>query len=123
MPETPPPPSKPTQKHPRVRYSRRASFKARRSGEPGDGAVRDISVGGVFLQSEEKLAVGTEVVIYLPLELRPKKRLCVLTGRVVRMASPKEGAGFGIQFDVDLTPETETFLRQFLALKLSQKTG
>jgi hypothetical protein len=87
--------------------------------------VRDVSEGGAFILSSSLPVVGSELLIYLPLELRAKKPLCIVSGKVIRWGHMKEVTGFGVQFSRDLPPATAEMLREFvnLAMKKAEAKG
>ena len=60
--------------------------------EIGKGLVRDLSVGGVFVASDRKVPVGSEVLVTLP--FAKSVRYVSLRGIVVRMAED----GFAVAF-------------------------
>ena len=63
----------------------------RRGGPAIAGTARDIGLGGIFVESSESLAFGTEVTIVTRFGASPEVRL----PGVVRWAKP---GGFGVQF-------------------------
>ena len=67
-------------------------FHTKNDGRRVAGLAKDISVGGMFVQTEEPAAFGTEVIIYLT--LRGDAKELRLPG-VVRWTS---GNGMGVQF-------------------------
>jgi hypothetical protein len=80
------------------------------------GIVKDVSEEGTYLISSGKLTKGTEIILYLPIEMNDSESLCFLQGRVVRSEPVANDFGYGIQF-YDLTPGTLSILRKFLQKK------
>ncbi|HEY3665941.1 MAG TPA: PilZ domain-containing protein [Polyangiaceae bacterium] len=77
--------------HPRVAVEIAVSCE-RRDGPALFGTVRDISIGGTFVESTELLPFGTAVVIVARL---PHTKTDLRLPGVVRWAKPN---GFGVQF-------------------------
>lgn len=73
----------------------------------GSGAVRDLSLGGVFVVDPEPLAVGD----HIQLELRFAGTGVPVRG-IVRRSVP--GQGMGIEF-VNLKPDGQLRLKRYLA--------
>jgi Tfp pilus assembly protein PilZ len=67
-------------------------FQTKNDGRRIGGLAKDISVGGMFVQTEESLPFGTEVIVFLT--LRGDAKELRLPG-VVRWTSP---TGMGVQF-------------------------
>ncbi len=86
-----------------------------------EGHVRDLSEGGVFIGSGEKVPVGTELFMYIPLEIEKKKSLCIVTGRVVRHAADGETEGFAVRFDPTPGGSALKTLRTIVTLQASGK--
>jgi type IV pilus assembly protein PilZ len=61
-------------------------------GESINGRAKDISVGGMFIESETKVSFGTEVTIVLRL---PNTKANSRLPAVIRWLNP---GGFGVQF-------------------------
>lgn len=60
----------------------------------GTRLARDISLGGIFLETEEKMAPGQEVQLSIP--FTNQNRRIKLNGKVVRLTED----GVGVQFDI-----------------------
>ncbi|MFH1017114.1 MAG: PilZ domain-containing protein [Pseudomonadota bacterium] len=107
-------------KHPRVKYQTTATIKTH-LGKIMEGLVRDLSEGGVFIGVGTKIPVGSQLLIYIPVEIQKKKPLCIVTGRVVRIATLGETQGFAVRFDPTPSPTTLKNLRALVTLKTSGK--
>lgn len=70
---------------------------------------RDISMGGLFLDSSIPVRLGT--LLFLSLALPPHKRPLKMTGQVVRLTQPE---GIGIRF-VGLSDVARKRLEEFLS--------
>ncbi|MBN1282629.1 MAG: PilZ domain-containing protein [Proteobacteria bacterium] len=96
--------------HPRKRCRTRVVFED----EFGEGLFyvysRDISLGGLFLESDIPVKVGT--MLFLSFALPGKVRLMETTGEVVR-ASAGGAAGVGIRF-VGLPEKSRLAIQKFL---------
>jgi hypothetical protein len=77
--------------HPRVNLDTEVSCE-RRDAAPFTGMAKDISIGGMFIDSTELLPFGTEVIIALRL---PGAKAELRLPGIVRWAKP---TGFGVQF-------------------------
>jgi type IV pilus assembly protein PilZ len=77
--------------HPRVHLDAEVSCE-RRGAEPFQGMAKDISIGGMFIESTEVLPFGTEITIVGKL---PGTKAAVRLPGIVRWAKP---TGFGVQF-------------------------
>ncbi|MEW6077364.1 MAG: PilZ domain-containing protein [Thermodesulfobacteriota bacterium] len=60
----------------------------------GEHHARDISLGGIFVETREKLSLGQEVRITLPFS--NQNRQIKMNGKVVRVTEE----GVGVQFDI-----------------------
>jgi len=79
---------------------------------------RDISEGGIFLETHEPYEVDTDVELDFFLTLKDKKERIVATGKVARTI--KDGSaegdtvvGMGVKFG-ELTPEVVSALSQYI---------
>lgn len=88
--------------HPRVHVEIRVSCE-RQAGPPIDGIARDVSMGGMFIESTESVPFGTELSIAANLVGIDLK----LPG-TVRWAKP---GGFGVQFGLLGARETHTIAK------------
>jgi len=84
---------------------------------------RDLSVGGVFLETEEPYAIGTELKMEIPLP-EVAERIKV-KGKVVRRVLPAERQkgnipGMGVHF-TDMSPENQAMLADFIAREMAQE--
>ena len=77
--------------HPRVNLETEVSCE-RRDAAPFTGMAKDISIGGMFIDSTELLPFGTEVTIALHV---PGTKAELRLPGIVRWAKP---TGFGVQF-------------------------
>ncbi len=90
--------------HPRVQVEIGVSC-ARKAGPPISGTVKDVSMGGMFIESAETVPFGTELSI-----------AATITGieltlpATVRWAKPE---GFGVQFGLLGARETHTIAKLF----------
>ena len=78
-------------RHPRKKV--RMSINYSCDGMAGEDRVRDISVGGIFIETTEEFYVGQVITISIPFTYLDRK--IKIKGRVVRV-SPD---GIGIEFD------------------------
>lgn len=88
--------------HPRVQVDISVSCE-RKDGPPVSGVVKDVSMGGMFVESSESLAFGTELSIAMKIAGTDLK----LPG-TVRWAKP---GGFGVQFGLMGARETHTIAK------------
>jgi len=78
---------------------------------------RDLSLGGIFLETREPFPAGATVMLEFPLPGISHRVTC--QGKVVRVTLPVENApglvpGMGIQF-TELDEETQGMLAEFIA--------
>jgi len=75
--------------------------------------TKDLSIGGVYLLTEEDIPIGT--ILNLEISVQGLKQLLILKGKVVRVEK-KEGKtnGVGIQF-IDIADEDMENLKTILA--------
>ncbi len=79
-------------KHPRKNCGLKVNLK---SGAINDlKRARDISLGGIFIETDEEFTVGQEISLSIP--FTNQDHYIQVTGKVVRI----EKGGVGIQFDV-----------------------
>lgn len=80
--------------------------------------LSDISLGGLFMRTDEPASDGSAVRVALALPYADGLRFCTLTGTVVRTAREAGGrrAGVAIAFDDESDPFDREMLRGFLAL-------
>jgi hypothetical protein len=76
-------------------------------GEAIQGRARDISVGGVFIESEAPVAFGTEVTIVVRL---PNTKVDARLPGIIRWFNP---GGFGVQFGLLGARETHAISELF----------
>ena len=108
-------------RHVRYKFDGVVMFKPQ-FGENLEGRARDVSEGGAFIISENRLTVGTRMTVYLPLEIERKKKLFIVAAKVVRIGDPvKERPGFGVEFDSKISPATRKVLDAFLAVKTAEQ--
>ena len=92
--------------HPRVPLSAELTCEVK-GGETVHGSARDISVGGMFIESDAKLNFGQEVTIVLRL---PNTKADSRLPGIVRWLSP---GGFGVQFGLLGARETHAISELF----------
>lgn len=88
------------------------------------GFVDNLSEKGMLLFAEQRIAVGTWLIIYLPLELESRKALCMLSGTVVRStktATNEKGFSYGVAFDSEIAPSSRQLLQDFVSYKQTGK--
>lgn len=84
----------------------------------GDFGVVNLSEGGVFLESNSPIAVGTEVALSLELPGLDKK--LELTAVVIRHGIAEEISGFAVEF-TRLNPAHRRLLRDFIGERIKEK--
>lgn len=106
----------PERKVVRVPHGGTAVYKPRYGGNLA-GKVRDVSEAGVYIISATHITVGSEILIYLPIETGNNNRtkMCIVAGKVVRIGKSKEIPGFAIEFENDLSKTAKEQLRGFVA--------
>ena len=82
---------------------------------------RDLSVGGMFLETREPFPLGTRLLLEFPLPGVTER--VELRGEVVRLvsrseASPAKPAGMGVKFD-EPDQETHALLANFISGKIN----
>jgi hypothetical protein len=92
--------------HPRVPFGATVICEVS-DGEAISGRVKDISVGGVFIESEAPVAFGTEVTIVLRL---PNTKADARLPGIIRWFNP---GGFGVQFGLLGARETHAISELF----------
>ena len=83
---------------------------------------RDLSLGGIFLETREPFPAGATVVLEFPLPGISRRVTC--PGKVVRVVLPVESdpsavPGMGIQF-TEMDEETKGMLAEFIANKIAR---
>ena len=102
-------------RHPRVERLIKLSFQT--GDVTGTTLARDISTGGVFVQTHEPPAVGTKIKINL---VHPVDQVELeLIGKVVRvvevdLSKPHRVPGVGVAFDEELSDDKLKLLKQFM---------
>jgi hypothetical protein len=92
--------------HPRVPFAANVACEVS-GGETIEGRVKDISVGGVFIESEAPVAFGTQVTIVVRL---PNTKGDARLPGVIRWFNP---GGFGVQFGLLGARETHAISELF----------
>jgi len=92
--------------HPRTIVDTSVSCEAR-GAAAFTGLARDISIGGVFIESTEVLSFGTEITIALRL---PGAKADLRLAGIVRWTKPE---GFGVQFGLLGARETHALSELF----------
>lgn len=92
--------------HPRVPFDANVTCEVR-GGDNIPGRVKDISVGGVFIESEVPVAFGTEITIVVRL---PNTKADTRLPGVIRWFNP---GGFGVQFGLLGARETHAISELF----------
>jgi len=92
--------------HPRVPFGEIVTCEVS-GGETLEGRARDISVGGVFIESEAPVAFGSEVTIVVRL---PNTKAESRLPGVIRWFNP---GGFGVQFGLLGARETHAISELF----------
>ena len=82
---------------------------------------RDLSLGGIFLETREPFPAGATVVLEFPLPGISRRVSC--QGQVIRVVLPVENdssvvPGMGIQFN-DMDEETRAMLAEFIATPIA----
>jgi Tfp pilus assembly protein PilZ len=109
---------------PRVYYGGQVAVKARNRPGNETGIVKNLSEGGAYLLSAQRYAPGTDLMVYLPLELGDRKSLCMVSGKVVRVEAGQAIGhihGYGVRFDADVSKVSQRMLQDFVALKRTGK--
>lgn len=92
--------------HPRVPLSATVTCEVK-GAAPISGSARDISIGGMYIESDAKLSFGQEVTILLRL---PNTKADSRLPGVVRWIKP---GGFGVQFGLLGARETHAISELF----------
>lgn len=90
--------------HPRKPLKLSVSF-APIGGDRVEGSCRDISLGGMFIETMEPIAYGAEVIVYLSL---PGIHAETAVKSIVRWT--QRGTGMGVQFGMMGARETHALL-------------
>jgi type IV pilus assembly protein PilZ len=80
-------------RHPRAPFDGSVEFVSSGSSERVRGRCKDVSVGGMYVQTEQALPFGTELVVHVNL---PGEKAPFAIPAVVRWTRP--GQGMGLQF-------------------------
>ncbi|MFH1264031.1 MAG: PilZ domain-containing protein [Pseudomonadota bacterium] len=87
-----------------------------------EGRVLNLSEGGAFLETREKLIDGQEVILFLSLAIRGQEKPCMVQGKVTwsNYTSTKGAIGCGVAF-CDVAPGAARVLRDYVSQNMSQK--
>lgn len=88
-------------RHPRAAFAGPVEFVAKGSSERIAGRCRDVSLGGLYVQTPTPLPFGAELVVYVRL---PAQKAPLAMPAVVRWTRP--GEGMGLQFGLIGARET-----------------
>lgn len=107
----------------RAKYDSELIYKPIRKKNHG-GRIQNISTSGTYFLTNERLPVGSKLVLYIPLPLNHKKPICIVSGSVVRGEKPirMNSYGYGIQFDQDISASSKWMLENFVEYKTTGKT-
>ncbi len=108
---------------PRVNHGGAVAFKARNQ-HNDRGLVKNVSESGALLISQSKYLEGTDLVVYLPLNLGSRKTLCMASGKIVRIQGDLRSAralAYGVKFDEDLSNSSRQLLKDYVAFKKDGK--
>ena len=96
-----------------AKMARRTMFEAK---------VLSLSEGGAFLGTREKLTPGTEIILFMTLDLPRRGKSCIAQGRVVWTNSTEHAGpvGCGIAF-AECSSGMKKLLRDFVEFKLTGK--
>jgi len=74
--------------------------------------ILNLSEGGAFIETQENLHIGSEVMLCMTLELEGKRKSCITQGKVVwiKRSSRQTICGWGVQF-----MDTPSSMRQTLS--------
>ena len=86
--------------------------------------IRDLSENGVYIESDEKVSLGVEVLIYLKLNVTLRRsKQCIVSGTVVRLGNDKENKGFAVTFGEDLNASTLRKIQDHISTSLQQQNS
>jgi Tfp pilus assembly protein PilZ len=88
-------------RHPRAPSNGVVEFAIRGSSERASGQCRDISLGGMYVETAKPLPFGTEVVAHVTF---PGEKAAITVAAVVRWS--RAGEGMGLQFGLMGARET-----------------
>jgi hypothetical protein len=88
-------------RHQRVTFDGPVEFVAKGSSERVTGRSKDVSLGGMYVQTESALPFGVELVVHISL---PGQKMPLAMPAVVRWSRP--GQGMGLQFKLIGARET-----------------
>lgn len=80
-------------RHQRVPFDGPVEFVAKGSSERVAGRSKDVSLGGMYIQTSSALPFGVEIVVHISL---PGQKMPLAMPAVVRWSRP--GVGMGLQF-------------------------
>lgn len=103
-------------KHVRVTLGKELLFKLPQRADYLNGMVRDLSAGGAYVTFPKKLSTGTDLLLFLKLQLRRKTALCIVSGKIVRHGGLDETAGFAIAFAPDISASSKKMLLEYIRL-------
>jgi Tfp pilus assembly protein PilZ len=85
-----------------------------------EGKVLSLSEGGAFLATEERLLVGSEVILFLTLDLSGRQKSCMVQGKVVWYNGEKQRGvvGCGVAFS-DSSASMKRLIHDFVGQKMS----
>jgi hypothetical protein len=78
--------------------------------------IDNLSQSGALLASRRKYLIGTELIFYMNLPLGAKRKLCMISGKVVR-ADDSGSPGvqkYGIQFSTNTSASSTRLIRDFI---------
>jgi Tfp pilus assembly protein PilZ/GNAT superfamily N-acetyltransferase len=109
------------QRHPRIKTNFKTTAKQVRR-LMFEGRVLNLSEGGAFLETKEKLIGGQEVILFLNLPIQGQEKPCMVQGKVAwSNYVPTKGAiGCGVAF-CDVATAAARHLRDFVSQNMSQK--
>jgi Tfp pilus assembly protein PilZ len=87
--------------HPRVSFDGPVEFVAKGSSQRVAGRCKDVSLGGMYVQTSQPLPFGAELVVYITL---PGQKGRLAMPAVVRWT--RSGEGMGLQFKLIGARET-----------------
>lgn len=91
--------------------------------ENSAGILGNMSTSGAYFMAKQSLSIGTPVILYVPLKLSSAKKMCVVSGTIVRTEKGNSSAlfGYGIQFDADISSSSKRLLTHFVDTKTDGK--
>lgn len=89
-----------------------------------EGKILSLSEGGAFLATKENLALGSEVILFLTLEIPGRRKPCIAQGKVVSVGreGPWRTQGCGIAFD-EPSSSLKRLIRDFVEFKRTGKVA